>query len=320
MNELQGRQNTAVLIDYENISYFLKNTFRESAELSSYTTEIIRNLRLHLEEKLGVRVIIMNAYADFERVGGGALGALYLMGVLSHNILGTAHRNAADMQLCIDLMQLLYTRNDIDSFVLVGGDRDYIPVVQHLKRSGRQVWVSAFRDTLSGDLLEIIGESHFIDSWPMLSNTSMEKLNASKSEEDPRRSDIPRLAGPRVVGQISLNTIQRPRPAYRVPSGPSAPIVAAENEDGTLTPTARECMMCILQFINERRMAEPGITLLLRYLTDAMPQLANWERKSILEQLQVAGVLSVEQRPGVDYPYSVAVVNYNHQAVQDLVS
>jgi uncharacterized LabA/DUF88 family protein len=318
VSELQGRQNTAVLIDYENVSYFLKNTFRESAELSSYTTEIIRNLRLHLEEKLGLRVIVMNAYADFERVGGGALGALYLMGVLSHNILGTAHRNAADMQLCIDLMQLLYTRNDIDSFVLVGGDRDYIPVVQHLKRNGRQVWVSAFRDTLSGDLLEIIGESQFIDIWPMLSPASLEKLNANRVEEDNRRSDVPRLAGPRVVGQISLNSIQRPRP-YRTPS--TTPTVnSVENEDGTLSPMARECMMCILQFINERRMAEPGITLLLRYLTDAMPQLANWERKSILEQLQVAGVLSVEQRPGVDYPYSVAVVNYNHQAVQDLVS
>lgn len=320
MNELQGRQHTAVLIDYENLSYYLKNTFRETSELSSYTTEIIRNLRLHLEEKLGLRVIITNAYADFERVGGGALGALYLMGVLSHNILGTAHRNAADMQLCIDLMQLLYTRNDVDSFVLVGGDRDYIPVVQHLKRNGRQVWVSAFRDTLSGDLLEIIGESHFIDLWPMLSPTSMEKLNANRTDEDSRRSDYPRLAGPRVVGQIALNTVQRPRP-YRAPSpaGSGTPIVA-ELADGTLSPEARECMTCILQFINERRMAEPGITLLLRYLTDAMPQMANWERKSLLEQLQLTGVLSVEQRPGVDYPYSVAVVNYNHQAVQELLA
>src|SRR5690606_3521823 len=146
--------------------YYLKNTYKEPLELGSYTSEIIRNLRLHLEATLGLQVIVMNAYADFERVGGGSLGALYLMGIMSQNVMGTGHKNAADMQMCIDLMQLLYTRHDMHTFVLVAGDRDYIPVVQHLKRYGRRVLVAAFRDTLSGDLHEIIGEANFMDIQP----------------------------------------------------------------------------------------------------------------------------------------------------------
>jgi uncharacterized LabA/DUF88 family protein len=319
-------QHTAVFIDYENIHYYLKNSFKEPAELGSYTSEIVRNLRLKLEGELGLQVIVMNAYADFERVGGGSLGALYLMGIMSQNVLGTAHKNAADMQMCIDLMQLLYTRTDIQTFVLVAGDRDYIPVVQHLKRLGRRVLVTAFRDTLSGDLLEIIGETNFMDIQPLLSETSLGKLHEHKAKEDARKVELPRIAGPKVVGRISLEGKIKERSNYR-PTPPPMPSVAAGPTPvgppariiTQLTDGARECLACILNFIEERRMPEPGITLLLRYLTDEMPLLANWERKELLEQLQYSGAITVIQKPGYDYAFSVAVVNYEHPAVQEMV-
>jgi uncharacterized LabA/DUF88 family protein len=317
----RGTQHTAVFIDYENIYYYLKNTFKEPLELGSYTSEIVRNLRLHLEDKLGLQVIVMNAYADFERLGGGSLGALYLMGIMSQNVLGTAHKNAADMQMCIDLMQLLYTRSDMQTFVLVAGDRDYIPVVQHLKRFGRRVLVAAFRDTLSGDLHEIIGEANFMDIQPLLSEASLAKLNEHKAKEDAKRVELPKIPGPKVVGRISLDGMikeRAPRPLTTLPAAPTVvpPPVRISTQ---LTPGARECLSCILNFIEERRMAEPGITLLLRYLTDEMPQLANWERKELLEQLQIAGAITVIQKPGYDYAFSVAVINYDHPVVQDLM-
>ncbi len=319
-----AHHHTAVFIDYENIHYYLKNTFKEPAELGSYTSEIVRNLRLKLEGELGLQVIVMNAYADFERVGGGSLGALYLMGIMSQNVLGTAHKNAADMQMCIDLMQLLYTRSDMHTFVLVAGDRDYIPVVQHLKRFGRRVLVAAFRDTLSGDLLEIIGEQNFMDIQPLLSEASFTKLKEHRAKEEAKKVELPRIAGPKVVGHIALDGKVKERPAF--PRSQSSPmpagttIVTPPSRIITqLTDGARECLACILNFIEERRMAEPGITLLLRYLTDEMPLLANWERKELLEQLQMAGAISVVQKPGYDYAFSVAVVNYEHPAVQELM-
>lgn len=321
-----GAHHTAVFIDYENIHYYLKNSFKEPPELGSYTSEIVRNLRLKLEGELNLQVIVMNAYADFERVGGGSLGALYLMGIMSQNVLGTAHKNAADMQMCIDLMQLLYTRSDMHTFVLVAGDRDYIPVVQHLKRFGRRVLVAAFRDTLSGDLLEIIGESNFMDIQPLLSEASRAKLDEHKAKEDAKKVELPKIAGPKVVGRISLEGKVKERNTYRpaapqpIAPGASASTVAPPARIITqLTDGARECLACILNFIDERRMAEPGITLLLRYLTDEMPLLANWERKELLEQLQFAGAISVIQKPGYDYAFSVAVVNYEHPAVQEMI-
>jgi uncharacterized LabA/DUF88 family protein len=320
----KGSHHTAVFIDYENIYYYLKNNFKEPPELSSYTSEIVRNIRLQLEDRLGLQVIVMNAYADFERVGGGSLGALYLMGIMSQNVLGTNHKNAADMQMCIDLMQLLYTRSDMDTFVLVAGDRDYIPVVQHLKRNGRRVLVAAFRDTLSGDLLEIIGESNFLDIQPMLSESSMQKLQEHKAREDAKRIELPKLAAPKVVGRISLEgqTRERPQRSFNPTTTPqpATAVPAPARIISQLTPDAVKCLSLILAFIEERRMAEPGITLLLRYLTDEMPRLANWERKELLEQLQLAGAISVVQKAGYEYAFSVAVVNYEHPAVIELMN
>jgi uncharacterized LabA/DUF88 family protein len=316
--------HAAVFIDYENIYYYLKNNFKEPAELSSYTTEIVRNIRLQLEDRLGLQVIVMNAYADFERVGGGSLGTLYLMGIMSQNVLGTGHKNAADMQMCIDLMQLLYTRSDMDTFVLVAGDRDYIPVVQHLKRMGRRVLVAAFRDTLSGDLLEIIGESNFLDIQPMLSDASRQKLQEHKAREDAKRIELPKLAAPKVVGRISLDSQTREKPQRSFnPNNiaqPTTNVPAPARISTQLTTDALKCLSLILAFIDERRMAEPGITLLLRYLTDEMPRLANWERKELLEQLQLAGAISVVQKAGYEYAFSVAVVNYEHPSVVELMN
>ncbi|MBS1614883.1 MAG: NYN domain-containing protein [Bacteroidetes bacterium] len=318
-----GSPHTAVFIDYENIHYYIKNNFRDPPELGSYTSEIIRSLRQKLEADRGLQVIITNAYADFERMGGGSLSQLYLMGIVSQNVLGTAHKNAADMHMCIDLMQLLYTRPDMDTFVLVAGDRDYIPVVQHLKRRGRHVLVAAFRDTLSGDLLEIIGEANFIDIQPLLSDVSLARLNEHKAKEDQKKVELPKLSGPKVIGKISLEGKVKERSTFKAtyPSGSSSATGLSQPGFNIPMPAdpLKECLMHILNYIEERRQPEPGITLLLRYLTDEMPQLANWERKELLEQLQLAGALNVVQKPGMEYSFSVAVINYEHPMVTELM-
>lgn len=323
INPHKQQHHTAVFIDYENIYYYLKNTFKEPPELGSYTSEIVRNLRLKLEKELNMQVIVMNAYADFERLGGNSLGTLYLMGIMSQNVLGTAHKNAADMQMCIDLMQLLYTRADIHTFVLVAGDRDYIPVVQHLKRSGKSVLVAAFRDTLSGDLLEIIGASNFMDIQPLLSEASVAILSEHRKKEEAKKIELPKISSPKVVGRIDLGGMVKERPArtfshlpFPMPTTilPPPKLISAE-----VSQTAKECLEAILHFIEDRRMAEPGITLLLRYLTDEMPKLANWERKQSLEELQAVGAMTVVQKEGDEYAFSVAVLNYDHPTVVELM-
>jgi hypothetical protein len=91
------------------------------------------------------------------------------MGVESHTVIWTQHNHAAT-QLCIDAMKVLYTHSVIRTFVLVVGDRSYIPVIQHIRTQTRSVKTVAFKCNLSSDLLQNIGEARFIDAQHLLRN------------------------------------------------------------------------------------------------------------------------------------------------------
>jgi hypothetical protein len=54
----------------------------------------------------------------------------------------------------------------------------------------------------------------------------------------------------------------------------------------------------------------------LRKFSDALPRLADFERKALLNDLEAAGAIRIEKRKGEPFDYSVIVVNYNHPTVR----
>ena len=111
------------------------------------------------------------------------------------------------MQLCIDALEVLYTRPAIGTFVLVGGDRDYIPVIQHLRRQARQVKVVGFRESVSGDLLQMLGQEHFIDARDLLPAERLQALEDHRAARLARGEEIRRL---RQQGLAGVQTVCRP--------------------------------------------------------------------------------------------------------------
>jgi hypothetical protein len=190
----------AVFIDFENVYYFLKNHYLDPQDPHDYALDLVRALRDTLKRELGLDSLVLYAYADFDKLPSGPQGPLYLMGVDTRNVLGTDHKNAADMQLCIDALEVLYTRPDIGTFVLVAGDRDYIPVLQHLRRQARQVKVVGFRESVSGDLLLMLGQEHFLNARDLLPAERLQALEDHRAGrirlgEEKRRLREQGLAG-----------------------------------------------------------------------------------------------------------------------------
>ena len=107
-----------MFIDFENVYYFLKNHYLDPQDPHDYALDLVRALRDTLKRELGLDSLVLYAYADFDKLPSGPQGPLYLMGVDTRNVLGTDHKNAADMQLCIDALEVLYTRPDIGTFVI----------------------------------------------------------------------------------------------------------------------------------------------------------------------------------------------------------
>src|SRR5512140_2018595 len=106
----------AALVDFENVYYWLKRSPHAVMDPTQAIVGIVRALRKHVGEAYDERLLSVDAYADFDRIEEGAQSELYLLGVETHNVLGTDHKNAADMRLCIDTLDILYTRPEIETF------------------------------------------------------------------------------------------------------------------------------------------------------------------------------------------------------------
>lgn len=319
------RGYAAVLIDFENLYYFLTGQYVDHPDVNDAVFDLLRNLRNHLES-IGLHPIIQHAYGDFERLKTMSQGSLYLMGIDSHNVLGTDHKNAADMRLCIEAMQILYTRPEISTFVVVSGDRDYIPVVQHLRRQARSVLVAAFKSNTSGDLLLNVGEQNFIEAMDLIDPKMIRRLEIAVRKQQEVAESIRDRASQPVRPSVTASSTQAPqagsapatdatvpKPVKKVTPVPSGfgPTFEIRDEN------QRKCLEVMLD--NFGQYPEIFLSPFLRVLSDALPRLADYERKALLNDLEAAGAIRIEKRKGEPFDYSVIVVNWNHATVRELM-
>lgn len=282
--------SATILVDFENIFYhFAKNIVSGGGDVCGPVIAWLRNLKSFVNDDLHQTIVSQEAYADFERIPEEVQTDLYLLGADTHHVAGTDHKNAADMKLCVDALEILYTRPDIGTFILVAGDRDYIPLIRHLRKQGRAVRVVGFTGSMAGDLVTTVGIENYLQGERFL----------------PGLPPAPPPA-PAKVGKASS--------AIR-PAKSAQPSLADE-----LTPEIND---------NDRRAMElifrdfPGkkeiwVTPFLHHLRAEMPQLAEYERREIVNRMQALGAVVVEKRPGHPNPYSVLTINWNHPLVREL--
>ena len=324
-NNTNRHNLAAIFLDYENLYYHVKNAYKDPPQANDVVHEIVRALRKMVINDHELDPIIYAAYADWEQLATrsgltDAQRSLILMGVDTKNVLGTDHKNAADMRLCIDLMEVLYTRPNVEHYILVAGDRDYIPVVQHLRQQAKHVTAVSFRETLSGDLLEIVGTDRVKEAKELISPATRVRIEAHRDKwiaENP-----PLVKGVTVVGKINLadpKPIKKPHtPAYRQTAVPQEEIVWSSIRAVT-SEKDKTCLQEIIRFKQERNVPEIWLSPFLRTLTDVMPFLADFERKALISDLELAGAIRVVKREGDPNPFSVIILNYNHPTVVELI-
>jgi len=338
----------AVFIDFENVYYFLKNHYLDPQDPHDYALDLVRALRDTLKREQGLDSLVLYAYADFDKLPSGPQGPLYLMGVDTRNVLGTDHKNAADMQLCIDALEVLYTRPDIGTFVLVAGDRDYIPVLQHLRRQARQVKVVGFRESVSGDLLLMLGQEHYIDARQLLPAERLQALEDHRAARLKQGSDLRRLreqglpVKSAAARQAVLDAATQSIPTDEAALSPATTEEAAEPNSRPAEPAEqvqepaptfapvhritrldeRRCLEFLLEqgqrYAGNQGTPEIWASPFLRRLTDVLPELPDWERRQLLSHLRAAGALRLEKREGEPHAFSVIIINYQHPDVREL--
>ena len=99
------------------------------------------------------KVIVKRAYADWGRFEKYRV-VMHDSGVQMMEIpeRGKTGKNHADIQLCVDAMDLCYSKDHVDTFVIVSGDSDFTPLVAKLKENGKSVIGLGMKESTS-DLL-----------------------------------------------------------------------------------------------------------------------------------------------------------------------
>ena len=164
-----GGAQAALLVDYQSLHHYLKGRV-DGGSTADLAGLLFTALREHLAAT-GDRAVRGRAYADFGALDDHARHVqrlLYLHGIEPVFVPATTHRNTTDLQLAVDAIGMVHAHPEVGLFVLVSGDRDYVPVVQALVAAGRRVVVVGFREHLSPHLLEHTRGGRFVDAAGLL--------------------------------------------------------------------------------------------------------------------------------------------------------
>ncbi|KXK56293.1 MAG: NYN domain-containing protein [Chlorobi bacterium] len=298
-----SRATAAVFVDYGNLFSYLKNSQNESSLVPDSISDIIRGVERQLDRKLNQNAIALKAYADFEELRNGIQSTLYEMGVETRNVAATGLNDSADLQLSIDALDLLYTRPDITTFVIVCADRDYIPLVQHIKRQGRTVILATLRTCISPDMLQFIGPSHYIDVAVAADPNAQRQLEQS-ARGNGARGKQRHAEVPGTEREWWDNGME----ASDGMTGSFAEATELTNHEEQV------CVDVLLK--NYGHHAEVWISPFLRKLSDALPHLHDFERKAMLNTLEDAGAIRIEKRHGEPHDYSIILINRHHPNIR----
>jgi uncharacterized protein (TIGR00288 family) len=124
-----GERSLAVFIDFENMGLGF-NGRRDRFEIGKVLERLVEK----------GKIVAKKAYADWSRFGGYTGGlheaAIELVEIPRRGVSG---KNSADIRLVVDAIDLAYSKDHIDTFVIVSGDSDFSPLVSKLKELGKHV-------------------------------------------------------------------------------------------------------------------------------------------------------------------------------------
>ncbi len=157
--------NAALLIDFDNVTMGIRSDL--ASELKNLlSSDIVRG-----------KVSVQRAYADWRRY------PQYIVPLSESSIdlifapaYGSSKKNATDIRLAIDALELVFTRPEIGTFILLSGDSDFSSLVIKLKEYGKYVIGVGIRESSSELLVQNCDEYYSYNALAGLVSTREEDV------------------------------------------------------------------------------------------------------------------------------------------------
>jgi uncharacterized LabA/DUF88 family protein len=122
----------AVFIDFDNVEIGVKTTLGLQFDIGAVLEAI----------KERGEIVTKVAFGDWKRSGDyGRAMSNHAVRLVQRVMTPGGDKNGADINLALDALEMAFTHAHINAFVIVGGDSDFITLVEKLKQYDRKVFV-----------------------------------------------------------------------------------------------------------------------------------------------------------------------------------
>lgn len=151
---MNGEGNLALFCDFENIALGVRD-----ANIETFDVRLVIE-RLLLKGS----IVAKKAYCDWERYKSfkpTMHEAAFELIEIPHA--RQAGKNSADIRMVVDALDLCYTKEHIDTFVIISGDSDFSPLVSKLRENAKSVIGVGVKSSTSDLLMNNCDEFIFYD-------------------------------------------------------------------------------------------------------------------------------------------------------------
>jgi uncharacterized LabA/DUF88 family protein len=175
-------QNLAVFCDFENIALGVRDAKYEKFDIGRVLEKLL----------LKGSIVVKKAYCDWDRYKefkSGMHAAAFELIEIPHR--SQSGKNSADIRMVVDALDLCYTKEHVDTFVVVSGDSDFSPLVSKLRENAKTVIGVGVKNSSSDLLISNCDEFIYYDD---LVREDEAKRRAAKKRREARPAGAPKEA------------------------------------------------------------------------------------------------------------------------------
>jgi len=178
MSQSSDTRIMALFCDFENIALGV----RDAADGQFEITRVLERLLLK------GNIVVKKAYCDWVRYKAFKAA----MHEASFELIEIPHirqsgKNSADIRMVVDALDLCYTKEHVDTFVIISGDSDFSPLVSKLRENNKLVIGVGVKDSTSDLLIANCDEFIHYDDLVQRKATAAKTISG-KGERKPARN------------------------------------------------------------------------------------------------------------------------------------
>jgi uncharacterized protein (TIGR00288 family) len=160
----------ALFCDFENIALGVRDTDASQFEMAKVLERLL----------LKGNIVVKKAYCDWARYKAFKEA----MHEASFELIEIPHvrmsgKNSADIRMVVDALDLCYTKEHVDTFVIISGDSDFSPLVSKLRENNKTVVGVGVKNSTSDLLIANCDEFIFYDDL-------IERKRSSRKSNNPK--------------------------------------------------------------------------------------------------------------------------------------